>query len=89
MRLKKIAFSDIAEKLELPAEAVGALLVTVSGRGRILIENCLGVVHFSADAVCVRAKEGRLTVYGKGLKISALGRGKMLLRGDVGSMEWE
>ena len=89
MRRKKYTAADIAERLDLPAETAGALLVTAAGRGCVLIENHLGIKHFGPELICLKTKGGSFSVYGSRLQIAALGRGKLLLRGAVSSMEWE
>ena len=89
MRRKKHTALDVAEKLDLPAETAGALLVTASGRGCVLIENHLGIINYGAEILSLKAKGGSFCVYGSNLRIAALGRGKLLLRGEINTMEWE
>ena len=79
----------VAERLELPGEALGALLVTAVGRRRLLIENHRGIELYSDVCLRLRAAEGRFAVYGDGLRIRALEGGALALEGDIRSAEWE
>ena len=88
MRRKKRDIDALAERLELPTEALGSLLVTAIGR-RVLIENHRGIVQYSDVYLCLNAAEGSFAVYGEGIRIHALGRHKLAIEGDIRSMEWE
>ena len=48
MKTKRFVRERLAEKLSLPPEAFGALLVTAAGHG-VLIENHRGVEEFSEE----------------------------------------
>ena len=89
VRRKKRDIDALAERLELPTEALGSLLVTAIGRRRVLIENHRGIVQYSDVYLCLNAEEGSFAVYGEGIRIHALGRHKMAIEGDIRSMEWE
>ena len=89
MRGRKVDLDALAERLELPAEALGSLLVTAVGRGRMLIENHRGVLQYSELCLRMRGAEGTLAVYGEGIRIRLLGKGKLAIEGDIRSMEWE
>lgn len=88
MNTKRFDGERLAEKLSLPPEALGALLVTAVGRG-VLIENHRGIEEFCGEYLRVRGRRGRLAVWGSGIRIRALGRGVLALEGDIRSMEWE
>ena len=79
----------LAERLELPPEALGALLVTAVGRRRMLIENHRGIAQYSEVCLRLNAAEGCLSVFGDGIRICVLGRHKLAIEGDIRSMEWE
>ena len=89
MRKRRRNAELVAERLELPAEALGALLVTAVGRRRVLIENHRGIELFSDACLRLRAAGGSFTVYGSDLRIRALSGSTLALEGDIGSMEWE
>lgn len=89
--MKRKAFDPdaLAAVLALPPEALGSLLVTVRGRGAVLIENHRGVERFDEDYLRVRAQRGDFSVRGSRIRIRALGRGVLAVEGDIRAMEWE
>lgn len=89
MRLKKADPDLLAERLELPREAAGALLVTAIGNERVLIENHRGILQFGDVCIRLRAREGAFSLCGEKLRIRLLGRHTMAIEGDIRSMEWE
>lgn len=89
LRRKKLDLDSAAEKLTLPGEALGALLVTVIGRRRILIENHLGIEQYSEEYIRLGDRAGALCVFGSRLKIRVLGKSKLALEGEIRSLEWE
>ena len=86
---KRIDPEALAEKLELPPEALGSLLVTAVGHRRLLIENHRGIELYSDICLRLRAAEGCFAVYGDGLCIRTLGGGLLAVEGNIRSMEWE
>lgn len=89
MRLKKADPDLLAERLELPREAAGALLVTAIGSERVLIENHRGILQYGDVCIRLRTREGVFSLYGEKLRIRLLGRHTMAIEGDIRSMEWE
>jgi len=89
LRRKKIDLDAAAEKLELPGEALGALLVTVIGNRRVLIENHREIEQYSEEYIRLGAQSGALSVYGSRIRIRVLGKNKLALEGEIRSMEWE
>lgn len=89
MRRKALNADLLAERLELPAEALGALLVTAVGRRRVLIENHGGIAQYSDACLRLRTSGGSFTVWGSDIRIRVLGRNALAIEGDIGSMEWE
>ena len=87
---RKILDADaLAERLELPREALGALLVTAVGRTRLLIENHRGVASYSDVCLRIRSAGGCLAVYGEKMTIRSLGGRTLAIEGEIRSMEWE
>ncbi len=89
MRRKKIDLDAAAEKLELPGEALGALLVTAIGKSRVLVENHKGIEQYSEEYIRLSSQSGALSVYGSRLRIRILGKSRLALEGRIRSMEWE
>lgn len=89
MRRKGIDPEALADKLELPREALGALLVTAIGQHRLLIENHRGIALYSDVCLRLKAAGGCFAVYGEALRIRALGGRTLAIEGTIRSMEWE
>ena len=89
MRGKKIDLDAAAEKLELPGEALGALLITVIGKSRGLVENHRGIEQYSKEFIRLAARGGAVSIYGSGIKLRILGKNKLALEGNIRSMEWD
>ena len=79
----------LTERLELPREAFGSLLVTAVGRDRVLIENHRGIVRYGESCLLVKSREGSFALFGSGIRIRVLGRRSLAIEGDIRSMEWE
>ncbi len=89
LRGKKIDLDAAAEKLELPGEALGALLITVIGKSRVLVENHRGIEQYSKEFIRLAARGGAVSIYGSGIKLRILGKNKLALEGNIRSMEWD
>ena len=89
MRRKALNTDLLAEGLDLPEEALGSLLVTAVGRRRVLIENHRGIVRYSDVCLCLNDAGGSFSIYGSDIRIRVLGRHKLAIEGNIGSMEWE
>ena len=75
--------SEIADRLDLPAGAVGIIKVTLSGRSRALIENHRGLAAYSRERVEVNASDGRLRIDGEALELEAMDREALLVTGRI------
>ena len=81
---------DLAERLELPQEALpGALRLTALDDRRLLIENHRGLLAYGTEEIRVAAARGALTVRGSGLTMSAMDRSALLIVGHLQRIEWE
>ena len=89
LKRKGIDPDALAERLELPGEALGSLLVTAVGRRGALIENHRGIALYSDVCLRLNAAGGCFAVYGEKLRIRALGCSKLAIEGRIRSMEWE
>ena len=82
--------ADLAERLELPQEALGgAVKLTAVDDRRLLIENHRGVASYSDICLRIRTAGGCLAVYGEDLMIRSLGVRTLAIEGKIRSMEWE
>ena len=75
--------AEIADRLELPAGAVGIIKVTISGHGSALIENHRGLAAYSRERVEVNISDGRLRIGGEALELDAMDGDALLVTGRI------
>ena len=80
MKIARRAAADIADRLDLPA---GVTRVTLSGRGRALIEEHRGLAAYTSERVEVRTALGALSIDGEGLRLAARDRDALLVTGRI------
>lgn len=81
---------DLAERLELPAEAVGdALRLTALDDRRLLIEKHRGLLAYGTEEIRVAAGFGTLILQGEQLQMRAMNRSELLITGRLESLCWE
>ena len=69
---------------DLPDESIpGQPLVEISGNGRVLVENHMGVTEYGPDRIRVRVKCGDICICGCGLKLSRMTKGQLIIRGRI------
>ena len=90
MKTIKGLCEDLAERLELPPEALGAALrLTAVNDRRLLIENHAGLLLYGRELIRVSTGHGQLSVYGTELCMSAMNRAELLITGRLQSLTWE
>lgn len=77
------------ERFGLPADAVGAGRVLLTGTGHLVIENHRGLLEYSDDSISVALKKGKVQVRGQSLSLSAMERGSLIIVGKIMSLELE
>ena len=87
---KRMSFSgQLAERLELPGEALGELKLSVTGDCRALVENHRGLLTCTEERISLRTRRGILSLTGAELRIEAMNEGELLLAGRLSRVEWE
>ncbi len=82
--------ADLAERLELPQEALGgAVKLTAVDDRRLLIENHRGVLAYGTEELCVAAGRGQIRLRGTSLRLQAMNDTELLVTGRLQSLEWE
>ena len=90
MKKRQALLMNLAERLELPQEALaGAARLTVTGGRRALIENHRGILEYGGERIAVSTSQGRLIVSGAGLRLLAMNRHELLIGGAVQDVEWD
>ena len=90
MKAIKGLCTDLAEKLELPAEAVGdALRLTALDDRRLLIERHRGLLAYGTEEIRVASGCGQIVLRGEALQMRAMNRSELLITGRLRSIVWE
>jgi len=87
-RLKAGAI-ELAERLELPSEALGAVKVTVTGGKSLLAENHAGILEYGSERIVLSCGRGRLVISGSALALVGISPGELAVRGSITAVEWE
>jgi len=87
-KLKGLA-AELAERAQLPAEALGEAKLSLAGGRLLLIENHSGLREYSSDRITVGCKRGRVVVSGTGLSLDGMNARELVLRGRIHTVEWE
>lgn len=81
---------DLAEKLELPPEALGAAAkLSITGGRRALIENHKGILEYGAQRMVIGTERGRIVISGQELLLAAMNKSELLISGKISTVEWE
>ena len=80
----------LVESLELPKDLMyGAVLVSITGRQEILIENYRGILEYTKSHISLQTKTCRLVIHGKDLNISYYTNEEMKITGLIDSVLYE
>lgn len=81
---------NIAERLELPAEALGSVpKMTLTGNTRLLIENHRGLLGYTEECLEVSGGRLRIRVRGEGLRLRAMDADSLLISGTIFGVDTE
>lgn len=70
--------------LEMPADlAYGDGIVTLTGPGRVLVENYRCILRYTDEEIRILTPRGKVTVCGKHLEIPWYTPEEMLIRGEI------
>lgn len=58
-------------------------LVEILDRQRVLIENHLGIVEYSATQIVVKEHTGKIVVRGNGLRLAVMTKERLVIRGEI------
>ncbi|MGN0158049.1 MAG: YabP/YqfC family sporulation protein [Brotaphodocola sp.] len=78
-----------ADTLKLPKDVVlGEVLITFIGRYSVMIENYRGILIYDDHVVKLQAKNCKLTIHGKRLRIEYYNHEEMKISGQIQSMDF-
>lgn len=89
MRMRTHLLGDLAERLDLPGEALGKLRICTVGRGRALVEGHRGLLICTGELIALRGERGRVALRGRELQIEAMREDAMLILGELEQIAWE
>lgn len=61
----------------------GIPLTEILGNRRVLIENHLGILAYSADEICIKVKKGSVRVEGEALIIDCISSERVVITGRI------
>lgn len=80
----------LVDSLELPKDLVyGAVLVSITGRQEMLIENYRGILEYTKNHISLQTKTCRLVIRGKDLDISYYTNEEMKITGWIDALIYE
>ena len=80
--------ADVAERLNVPEELVGMARLSLTAGRHAVIENHRGVLDYSPERIVVGILSGSIILMGADLRISAMSRDAMIVRGRIHTTEW-
>ena len=84
MERKKDLVSFFGDAVDLPDEMLpGLSLVEIAGNRRVLIENHIGVIGYGSRQICVKVKNGTVTVCGCNLELQRMTRWQIVITGRI------
>lgn len=88
-RKKKPFYQVMAAQMQIPKDlSEGAVLLSVTGREEIFIENYKSILEYTNQRVLLQTKSGKLEVKGKNLHIAYYTSGEMRIKGLLESIHY-
>ena len=89
MKAKRERAELLADRLDIPADALGSMKLSLCGRSRLLVENHGGIISYGDALIVIGCGRARLIVRGGGLRLAAMNAGDMLICGTITALEFE
>ena len=81
---------QVIDQLELPKDLLlGEMIVTITGRKELLIENYKGILNYEDSFIRIQAKHSRVVIIGKQLSISYYTNEEMKITGFIEQIQYE
>ena len=61
----------------------GIAIAEIADDKRVLIENHMGVIHYSGETICVRTKFGQIWVEGCNLELAKMSKQQLVITGTI------
>ncbi len=89
MKAKHNKAELLADRLDIPADALGLTKLSLCGRSRLLVENHCGIISYGDSIIEVSCVKTKLIVRGDKLLLKAMTGSDMLICGRIISLEFE
>jgi sporulation protein YqfC len=89
MKTKRDRAELLADKLDIPADALGSVKLSLCGRSRLLIENHRGIITYNDNLIEIDCGSVKLTVRGDALRLGAMNGSDMFICGRIIALEFE
>jgi sporulation protein YqfC len=84
MDRKKELIHKLAQISDLPDETMpGLALVEIAGNRRVLIEHHCGVIGYGRCQICVKVKNGTVSVSGSRLELQRMTKTQIIITGTI------
>ncbi len=81
---------NMIKAFELPADlAYGSVLLSITGQNELLIENYRGILEYKENHIRIQAKDCRILIIGKRLKIEYYTNEEMKIKGFIEQIIYE
>ena len=89
MKTKRDRAELLADKLDVPADALGSVKLSLCGRSRLLIENHRGSITYNDNLIEIDCGSVKLAVRGDALRLGAMNGSDMFICGRIIALEFE
>lgn len=89
MKTKRDRAELLADKLDIPADALGSVKLSLCGRSRLLIENHRGIITYNDSLIEIDCGSVKLVIRGDALRLGAMNGSDMFICGRIIALEFE
>ncbi len=89
MKTKRDRAELLADKLDIPADALGCVKLSLCGRSRLLVENHRGIITYNDNLIEIDCGSVKLAVRGDALRLGAMNGSDMFICGRIIALEFE
>lgn len=89
MKTKRDRAELLADKLDIPADALGSVKLSLCGRSRLLVENHRGIITYNDNLIEIDCGSVKLAVRGDALRLGAMNGRDMFICGRIIALEFE
>ena len=88
MKAKRDKAELLADRLDIPADALGLTKLSLCGRSRLLIENHRGIITYNDNLIEIDCGSVKLAVRGDALRLGAMNGSDMFICGRIIALEF-